>query len=185
MQKCEPAYAIAEFRTKEGGGYQVRPSNNRSQPSSGTSSPYQHLEPYTKQGKARHAGKLGALQLVRAVPFGVASQVALGDRCVGLRDSIYTGLDSGRNAMLSYDGAADGGSACTVVDRLMAIARRGGAIGSPGTLRGHPLSLEHLMESDEDKMWVSARAKEQTTLGTIWVHESSTWARALRKRPQP
>ena len=84
MQKCEPAYAIAEFRTKEGGGYQVRPSNNRSQPSSGTSSPYQHLEPYTKQGKARHAGKLGALQLVRAVPFGVASQVALGDRCVGL-----------------------------------------------------------------------------------------------------
>ena len=106
-------------------------------------------------------------------------------RCVGLRDSIYTGLDSGRNAMLSYDGAADRGSACAVVDRLMAIARHGGAIDSPGTLRGHPLSMEHLMESDEDKMWVSARAKEQTTLGTIWVHESSTWARALRKRPQP
>ena len=30
MCKCEPAYCIAEMRTKEGGGYQVRPSNNRS-----------------------------------------------------------------------------------------------------------------------------------------------------------
>ena len=186
MCKCEPAYCIAEMRTKEGGGYQVRPSNNRSaQLRDHHHSSYPHLEPYTTQGKAKHAGKLGALQLVRAVPVGVASQVALGDRCVGLRDSIYTGLENGRNAMLSYDGAADRGSACAVVDRLMAIARQGGAIGSPGTLRGHPLSMEHLMESDEDKMWVSARAKEQTTLGTIWVHESSTWARALRKRPYP
>eukprot|EP00964_Phaeocystis_antarctica_P031332 scaffold17736_cov62-Phaeocystis_antarctica.AAC.4 len=132
---------------------------------------------------ARHAGKLGALQLLWAVPAGVASRVALGDRCVGLRDSTYTGLDLGRNAMLSYDRAADGGSARTVVDRLMAIARQGGAIGSPGTLHGHPLSLEQLMVSEEDKKWVRARAKEQTASGTIWVHENSTLARALRKRP--
>ena len=88
---------------------------------------------------AKHAGKLGALQFLWAVPVGVASRVALGDRCVGLRDSTYTGLDLGRNAMLSYDRAADGGSARTVVDRLMAIARQGGAISSPGTLRGHPV----------------------------------------------
>ena len=42
------------------------------------------------------------LLLVRAAPIGVLSQVALGDRPLGLRDSTYAELDLGRNAMLSY-----------------------------------------------------------------------------------
>jgi hypothetical protein len=137
------------------------------------------------QGRGKHGGKLGALQLLRPVPIGVASHVALGERPLGLRDSAYTGLDLGRNGMLRYFGAASGGSACAVVHRLMAVARRGGAIGSPGTLRGCPLSLDHVMENDEDKRWASARAKEQTASGTICVHESSVWAAPARcKRPR-
>ena len=50
----------------------------------------------------------------------------------------------------------------------MAIVRRGGAISSPGTLRGNAKSLESLMESDEEKMWVRARALVRAN--AIWGH---------------
>ena len=84
-------------------------------------------------------------------------------------------MDLGRGQMLSYAGGTTG-SARPVVDRLMAIVRRGGgAASSPGTLRGHPAPLESLAATDEDRKWVTARAAEQTASGTIWIHEGACW----------
>ena len=87
-------------------------------------------------------------------------------------------MDLGRCEMLTYDTGGTGGSALPVVHRLMAIVRRGGgAVSSPGTLRGNARPLESLAASDDDKEWVRARAAEQTVTGTIWVHEGACWVR--------
>ena len=83
---------------------------------------------------------------------------------------------------MDRQGDAKAGSARPVVERLMASVRRGGAIGSPGTLRGSPKSLEDLVESEAEKTWVRARAAEQTSSGVILVHESSAWAHAACRR---
>ena len=187
MARCDLTYVISRFRTKLGGGYKVRPSEThstqlRDQHRCILSAHHSWHRTLLTQGMAEHAGKLGALQLVRAAPVGVVSQVALGDRPLGLRDSTYSGLDLGRNEMLSYGGDAKAGSACPVVERLMASVRRGGAIGSPGTLRGSPKSLEDLVESEAEKTWVRARAAEQTSSGIILVHKSSAWAHAACRR---
>ena len=86
------------------------------------------------------------------------------------------GPRTGPNAVVYARGTT--GSARPVVDRLMAIVRRGGgATSSPGTLRGNPTPLESLAVGDEDRAWVTARAAEQTVSGTIWVHEGACWVR--------
>ena len=105
-----------------------------------------------------------------------------------MRETMYSGMDLGRFNMLSYAGEATQ-SALPVVDRLMAIVRRGGgAISSPGTLRGNAMSLESLVVNGVEQEWVRARAAEQTSCGTIWVHGASSLVRnnvrrRLREHP--
>ena len=193
MATCEPVYAIACFRTKADGGYQACLCKTP-QPSSRTSTTHltSNLNPHTThtgqgyahwiintshcniQGKGEHAGALGALQLVRPSVIGVVSHIARGPRSLGMRETMHSGMDLGRLDMLSYAGEATQ-SALPVIDRLMAIVRRGGgAISSPGTLRGNATSLESLVVNGEEQEWVRARAAEQTLCGTIWVHGGSS-----------
>ena len=102
---------------------------------------------------------------------------------MGRRESAYSGFDLGRASMVCYDGEGPSGSAMPVVDRLMGGVRRGGAIGSPGTLRGNPSSLESVSakRGPEEEQWVRERAREQTVSGVIYVHEESMWVRAHRR----
>ena len=181
MASSEPVYCVGRFRTAQTlssglpGGYKVH---------------CMHCSPHAlhpvrptcalhvfAQGRAEYAGVLGALQLVRPCAVGVVSYIARGPRALGTREVLYSGMDSGRPEMLSYAGEATA-SVRPIVDRLMAIARRGGgAISSPGTLRGIATPLESMLGSDADREWVRARAAEHTLSGTIWVHEGSSWVR--------
>ena len=179
MASSEPLYCIGRFRTAHvlssglPGGYKVH-CMHRSPPALHPVRPTRALHVFA-QGRAEHAGVLGALQLVRPCAVGVVSYIARGPRALGTREVLYSGME--RPDMLSYAGEATT-SVRPVVDRLMAIARRGGgAIGSPGTLRGIATPLESVLGSDADREWVRARAAEHTLSGTIWVHEGSSWVR--------
>ena len=124
-----------------------------------------------------YGGKLGGLQLLRPSRRGVVAYVARGTRGLGRRESAYSGFDLGRGQMISYDGAEASGSALPIVERLKSVVRRGGAIGSPGTLRGKGMSVEGMVACEEEKRWLRARACEQTVTGVIYVHEESMWVR--------
>jgi hypothetical protein len=142
--------------------------------------------PSHPQNRGEHKGKLGALQLLQPSPMGVVARIAMGVgkehyRGMGGRESTYSGFDRGRGELVSYDDN-DGTmhiSAIPIVQRLMPVVRHGGAIGSPGTLRGQAVSLEALCGDDPNSMdakFVRAVAAFQTLSGCIWVHEAAAWA---------
>lgn len=89
-------------------------------------------------------------------------------------------MDQGRAEMLSYKGEPTV-SALPVVSRLEQIVRRGGTIGSPGTLRGAGMSIEDVSVNECDKRWLRKLAEEHTQSGKIWVHEETAWARSARE----
>ena len=97
MAVLEPAYSISRFRTQQvlsngkAGGYKVFPRTLSQLPPRAAALNRRHRSPCqpnhpllaVAQGKAEHAGALGALQLVRPSAIGVVAHLALGTRSLG------------------------------------------------------------------------------------------------------
>ena len=146
------------------------------------------------QGKGRHAGKLGALRLVRPTPGGgLVSYVCEPGRKLGQREPMYNGLRRGarhhpclepaprsqrypiesRCCTGEYPGAAGERASVSVLRRLQTAAADERGLRSPGVLGGWAVPLAQLWDKGADAAFLEACASSETASGTIFVHTAS------------